>query len=304
MDLQAICRRALGAEATGAVELGYGSYNSVYRVELVGRDEPVILRVAPAEDEQFGSERHLMRNEYAVVPWLGVIASLMPRVLAVDWSHDLIDRDWMIQSCLPGVPAPEGLGRYPRSGRTTFFRQLGAIARSVHDVRGPYFGRPDGPAYASWSSVLIASFTQIAEDLERVGLDAADVRKAADLATQSRATLDEVREPRLLAGDLWTVNCMLDADAPEPLISGVLDFDRAEFGDPAADWTIRMAQAKPDEREAFWESYGDLDRSPDALWRAKIYEARHLAAIRLERHRLGKADAVRESYEEMAKVLT
>jgi aminoglycoside phosphotransferase (APT) family kinase protein len=304
MDLQAICRRALGAEATGAVELGYGSYNSVYRVELVGRDEPVILRVAPAEDEQFGSERRLMRNEYAVVPWLGVIASLMPRVLAVDWSHDLIDRDWMIQSCLPGVSAPEGLGRYPRSGRTTFFRQLGAIARSVHDVRGPSFGRPDGPAYASWSSVLIASFTQIAEDLERVGLDAADVRKAADLATQRRATLDEVREPRLLAGDLWTVNCMLDAAAPEPLISGVLDFDRAEFGDPAADWTIRMAQAKPDEREAFWESYGDLDRSPDALWRAKIYEARHLAAIRLERHRLGKADAVRESYEEMAKVLT
>jgi aminoglycoside phosphotransferase (APT) family kinase protein len=303
-DLQEICRRALGAEATRVVELGYGSYNSVYRVELAGRDEPVIVRVAPAEDEQFGSERHLMRNEYAVVPWLGVIASLMPRVLAVDWSHDLIDRDWMIQSCLPGVPAPEGLGRYPRSGRTTFFRQLGAIARSVHDVRGPYFGRPDGPAYPSWSSVLIASFTQIAEDLERVGLDAADVRKAGDLATQGRATLDEVREPRLLAGDLWTVNCMLDADAPEPLISGVLDFDRAEFGDPAADWTIRMAQAKPDEREAFWESYGDLDRSPDALWRAKIYEARHLAAIRLERHRLGKAEAVRESYEELAKVLT
>ena len=116
--------------------------------------------------------------------------------------------------------------------------------------------------------------------------------------------LDEVQEPRLLAGDLWTVNCLLDADAAEPLISGVLDFDRAEFGDPAADWTIRMAQAKSDEREAFWESYGALDRSPNALWRAKIYEARHLAAIRLERHRLGKVEAVRESYEAMAKVLS
>jgi aminoglycoside phosphotransferase (APT) family kinase protein len=109
--------------------------------------------------------------------------------------------------------------------------------------------------------------------------------------------------PRVLAGDLWTVNCMLDPDAPEPLISGVLDFDRAEFGDPAADWTIRMAQAKPDEREAFWQTYGALDRTPPALWRAAIYEARHLAAIRLERHRLGKPEAVRESYQAMAKTL-
>jgi aminoglycoside phosphotransferase (APT) family kinase protein len=304
-EVEAVCRRAFGAGGVPvrAVELGFGGYNSVYRVELAGRDEAVVLRVAPEERVQFGSERGLMRNEYASLPWLAGIAELMPRVLAVDWSHEVVDRDWMIQSCLPGAPAPEQLGRYPRAGRTTFFRQLGAIARTVHDVRGPHFGRPAGPAYASWSEVVIASLTQIADDIEQVGLDASDVREAVALAAEHRATLDEVREPRLLTGDLWTVNCLLDADAPEPRISGVLDFDRTEFGDPAADWTIRMAQAKDDEREAFWESYGDLDRSPDATRRAAIYEARHLAAIRLERYRLGKHEAVKEGYDAMAKVL-
>ncbi|WP_329004379.1 hypothetical protein OHA18_13380 [Kribbella sp. NBC_00709] len=65
-----------------------------------------------------------------------------------------------------------------------------------------------------------------------------------------------------------------------------------------------MAQAKSDEREAFWESYGPLDCSPAALWRASIYEARHLAALRLERLRLTKPEAVRESYEAMTKILT
>ncbi|CAL9675435.1 hypothetical protein [Streptomyces sp. enrichment culture] len=39
--------------------------------------------------------------------------------------------------------------------------------------------------------------------------------------------LDEVTEPRLLTGDLWTVNCLLDRVAAEPVITGVLDFDRA-----------------------------------------------------------------------------
>nr|WP_247616619.1 hypothetical protein [Streptomyces sp. MK37H] len=98
-------------------------------------------------------------------------------------------------------------------------------------------------------------------------------------------------------------NALLDPAAPEPVITGVLDFDRTWFGDPAADWTIRMATAKADEREAFWESYGVLDRSPAAMWRARVYEARHLGAIRLECHRLAKADAVRESYGAMAEVL-
>ncbi|WP_238174376.1 phosphotransferase family protein [Kribbella kalugense] len=305
-EIEAVCQRAFGTGVVPvtAVELGYAGYNSVYRVDLAGRDEPVVLRVAPEESAQFGSERHLMRNEYAAVPWLAVVAELMPRVLAVDWSHAVVDRDWMIQTCLPGVPAPDGLGRYPRSGRTTFFRQLGAITHSVHAVRGPYFGRVDGPAYSSWSEVVIASFTQIAADLEHVGLDAEDVRTAATLAARGRAKLDEIQEPRLLTGDLWTVNCLLDPKAPEPVISGVLDFDRAEFGDPAADWTIRMAQAKPDEREAFWQTYGALDRTPTALWRATLYEARHLAATRLERHRLNNPEAVRESYEALAKALT
>lgn len=303
-EIAAICRRTFGehTRATEAVELGLGGYNTVYRVEL--ESGPVILRVAPRESVQYGSEWRLMRNEYAAMPWLAVIAPLMPRLLAVDWSHAIVDRDWMIQTCLTGLPAPEHLGHYPRSGRTTFFRQLGAITRTVHDVRGPHFGRPAGPTYASWSEVVIASLEQIANDLEQAGLEAADVRTAATIATRDQALLDEIHEPRLLTGDLWTVNCILDAEAPEPLISGVLDFDRAEFGDPAADWTIRMAQAKPDERKAFWDSYGPLDHAPEATHRAQIYEAHHLAAVRLERHRLAKPTAVNETYKALTTLLT
>jgi hypothetical protein len=76
-----------------AVELGVGMYNSTYRVEIA-RTEPVILRVVPEPDRQFRSERELMRNEHASVPWLSVIALLMPRVIAADWSHEVIGRDY------------------------------------------------------------------------------------------------------------------------------------------------------------------------------------------------------------------
>ncbi|MEV6949717.1 aminoglycoside phosphotransferase family protein [Streptomyces sp. NPDC051172] len=304
-EIEAVCRRAFGAETrvVSAVELGGGMYNTTYRVVVAGQERPVILRVAPVPERQFRSERQLMRNEYAVLPHLTVIAPLLPRVIAADWSHDVIGRDWMIQSHLDGVPAPERLGTYPRTLWPGFFRQMGAIAKRVHAVRGPHFGPVNGPAYDTWSAALVASLKDIAADLDSVGLDASDVRKVAAVAAQESAVLDEVAEPRCLGGDIWTVNTMLDVSAPEPTITGLFDMDRVWWGAPEADWTIRMAMAKQDERTAFWETYGPRDESERGVWRSRIYEARNLGAIRLERHRLGNAEGVRDSYLSFGQIL-
>ncbi|MFH9968545.1 phosphotransferase family protein [Streptomyces mirabilis] len=304
-EIEAICQRAFGSavRVASAVELGGGMYNTTYRIVADGLAEPVILRVAPAPERQFASERELMRNEYATVPFLSPIAGLVPRVLFADWSQEITGRDWIVQSHLTGVPAPDRLGAYPRDLWPGFFAQLGEITARVHAVRGPHFGPVAGPGHRTWSAAVIASLHAIADDLGHLGLDAADVRKVADLAAEHHQALDEITEPRLLTGDLWTVNTMLDSEAPTPVITGVLDLDRTLFGDPYADWSIRMACAKRDERTAFWDTYGPRDASPAAAWRALVYEARHLGAIRLERHRLHNSDGVRDSYTAMAAVL-
>ncbi|MER6570491.1 hypothetical protein ABT288_30985 [Streptomyces sp. NPDC001093] len=64
-----------------------------------------------------------------------------------------------------------------------------------------------------------------------------------------------------------------------------------------------MAGAKQDERTAFWDAYGPRNTSLPGAWRSPVYKARHLGAIRLERHRLGNADGVRESYVSPGKTL-
>ncbi|MFD7282650.1 phosphotransferase family protein [Streptomyces sp. NPDC059862] len=305
-EIEVICRRTFGSgtQVTAAVELGGGMYNTTLRVHVNGEDRPVILRVAPDPERQFRSERALMRNEFATLPYLAPIAPLMPRLIAADFTHEVIERDVMVQTFLDGVPAAERLGTYPRSTWPDFFRQLGEVARSIHAVRGPHFGPISGPGYASWSEAMTASFTDIAAALDAAELDAADVRKAADLVDEHRAAFDEITEPRLLSGDFWTINCLLDASAAVPTLSGALDFDRTLWGDPAADWTIRMATAKQDERIVFWETYGPRRDSPNAALRARIYEARHLGAIRLERHRLGNHEGVKDSYRAMSQVLS
>jgi aminoglycoside phosphotransferase (APT) family kinase protein len=248
-----------------------------------------------------------MRTELATLPWLAPIAALLPSVLAADWTHDVIDRDWMITTWLDGLPAPDGLDRYPRSEWGPYFRSLGAITRSVHAVRGPHFGPIIGPGHASWSEALLASLGSISNDVEGIGLSAADLRTVSEHAARRWSVLDAIPEPRLLPGDLWTANLMLTDGAPEPTICGVMDLDRAIWGDPAADWTIYVALSKDSpERAEFWDvdGYGGRPSStPDAVWRSQIYTARHLGAVRVESARVGKPDAVRQTYDDLAELI-
>ncbi|MFE0463836.1 phosphotransferase family protein [Kitasatospora sp. NPDC058965] len=303
--IEAMCRRAFGAAArvVSAVELGDGMYNTTYRVDL-GELGRVILRVAPEPARQFGSERQLMRNEHAAAPYLAPIAALTPRTLAADFTHHLLGRDYLFQTELPGLPAPEGLARYPREQWRSFFAQLGTIARALHQVSGPHFGPVAGPGAASWSEAVRTGFEQVAADLADVGLDPKDVLAAAALADRERAVLDRVTEPRLLHGDLWTINLMVSPDAPEPTITGVLDCDRASFGDPEADWVVFMATRRPGtERDAFWDTWGPLADTPEAHWRRLLYQARHTAAILLECHRLDRPDEVEATRQDLRELL-
>ncbi|WP_018351962.1 phosphotransferase family protein [Longispora albida] len=303
--IEAMCRQTFGVDTvvTSAVELDGGMYNSTYCVTLDGHAAPVILRVAPEPPRQRRSERQLMRTEYATLPYLASLGPLVPRVLGADFTGSLINRDHMFQNLLPGVPAPKALRGYDHADWGPLFAQLGAITRRVHDVRGPHFGPIAGPGHTTWSEAVVAMFADLAADVDDLGLDSADLWEVIDLVSADTAVLDEITEPRLLHGDLWTTNILLARDAPSPVITGVLDADRALWGDPAADWPIRMAQARPG-REAFWTAYGPPDITPAGRWRAAVYEARHLAALRLERHRRSAADEVSQSYVEMAAVLT
>ncbi|HEX4789114.1 MAG TPA: aminoglycoside phosphotransferase family protein [Actinospica sp.] len=303
-QVEAVVRRAFGrVSVVSAIELGDGTYNSTYRLALDSGLEAV-LRVAPTPERQFRSERAFMRNEHAAAPYFAPIAALLPHTLAVDFTHDLMARDYMIQSIVPGVPARIGLQHYPRREWAWFFRDLGAITRRIHAVPGAGFGPLVGPSFATWGEAVHAGLTDLVADLEQVHLEASDARELAATALRRREVLDEVREPRLLHGDLWTINTMLVPDARHPTVSGLFDCDRVCWGDPESDWAIYRAAGRPGtERDAFWETYGPLGTGARARWRRLLYEARNVFAGRLERHRLGLGDKVAASYHEAAAAL-
>jgi aminoglycoside phosphotransferase (APT) family kinase protein len=303
----AMCRRVLGesAEVRSAVELGWGSYNTAFRVELA-EGPLVVLRIAPSPDKQMRSERHWLRSEYAATAWLVGLGSLVPRVLGADFTHQVIGRDYLVQSFLPGVPAPDKLPAYDRKLWPGFFSQLGAITRRMHNIVGDSWGPLAAPVDVRWSDALLRSLTDSRADLAGWSLPAGDVTQLCAVVERHRDRLDHAGRPRLLHGDLWTANILLDPHAIEPTVTGVVDADRAWWGDPLADWSVYRADSRAvlSERDAFWRAYGGRPAGRDVEWRLKFYRGRHLVAERVEAARGGHFNHVDKTVTELGSLLS
>lgn len=302
-----MCRRILGGhlEVRSAVELGWGSYNTTFRVELAGAPA-VVLRVAPRPGAQLRSERHWLRSEYMAAAWLVPLGGLVPQVLGADFTHQVISRDYMVQTQLAGVPAPELMPGYPRELWPGFFGQLGALTRTVHEVAGETWGPVAAPLFGSWSDALYASLIERAADLAALSAPSEDVAVLAGVVDRCREGLDAVARPVLLHGDLWTANILLDPAAAQPTVVGVLDSERAWWGDPLADWSLFRADARSAaaEREAFWTAYGGRPERAEHEWRRLVYRGWHLAAERVEAARHARSDTVARTTRDLAKVLS
>lgn len=305
-QIHAMCRRAFGkdTQVESAHELGGGLYNNTYLIHINGM-QPVILRVGPHPSRMSRHEQYFLRNEYLSQPFLAPIAPLLPRTLMADFTHQLIERDYLFQTFMDGEPWSQIIDEMTPAENRQLWRQLGTITKTIHEIKGPAFGYlSSGPQFSTWSRALLTWLEDIASDLEDVGLSADDLRMVIEIAQARRSLLDEITSPRLLHGDLWTVNLLVKRDAPGPRIVAVLDSDRTFWGDPMADWTIFLLNHKPPaEASAFWETYGQPQESTSAQFRKLVYRARYLGGIRLEQYRHQCPQGVERSYRDMQAVI-
>lgn len=302
-EIEIACRLLLGGAPRSATELGGGYYNHTYLIETA-RGESAVLKVAPAPVDQFSSERAMLRGEAAALRALAPLGRLVPQVLAEDFGENSLGRDLLLQSRLEGLPGWQELSRYDRSLWPDFYCQLGALSRRIHAIEGRGFGPAAGPLWGRWSEALADSLRAIASDLEGCGLESHLLDATACYVEADRGLFDVIEVPRLLHGDLWTNNVMLDPNAEVPTVNGIFDAERALWGDPLADWVFHRVAGRrvPEEAAGFWRGYGPVEESPAATRRSLVYEIRHLGAVVLEsfRHRL--SDSLAEARKRLEQV--
>lgn len=280
-QLMALCTTHLGRHPpiTAIQELSGGMFNNTFLIKRNGEPD-IVMRVGPDPGVYvFSNETLLLRREHDISPAFTPFIGLTPETIAIDFSHSLINRDVMFQSFLAGELWDDNKDELTTGENAHLWQELGVISAKIHAVEGPYFGQPNPmPSFTTWTESVIAITQGMWQDLHNLSLDDAGVADYIALLEQGSAFMNEVATPKLIHGDLWPKNVLIDRSVSPPKITGLLDAERAMWGDPAAEWIYYFLEIP----ESYWLGNGRFPITPGSQFRQHAYHGLYDIQIILE----------------------
>ncbi|MFF8280096.1 phosphotransferase family protein [Streptomyces lateritius] len=279
-QLDDLLRAGAGVGCRVESELSDGWFSAVYRVRL-DDGRPAVVKLAPPDGAAvLRYERGILGTEAMVyrriagLPGGGVPA---PELLYAE-------EEFLVLSVVEGTAWDKAADRLTPPAEAAARRELGAITARLHTL-APEDGRFGYPAALSgllatdWRTAFTAMVEALLEDAERwqspLDVPPAEIRR---LVAEGGDALEEVTEPRLVHFDLWPGNIFVDSadDGSHARITGLIDHERAFWGDPAAE-LVSLAfggDAGPDSDliTGYTEAGGSLDFGPAFPHRLALYQ--------------------------------
>ena len=248
------------------VELGEASYNTAYRLRLTD-GSGLVLKVAPDPAIPGLSHEHdLMRTE--TLFYRTAAALPVPRVVHVDFSRSLLDSDFLLMTELPGDNWYGRRESLADEDRRRLRGDLGRLVASLHEITGEEFGYPQGEPSSSWRTAFLGMLDALLADAAHwqtpLPQSLSQLRR---LIAANAHVLDDVTVPVLVHFDLWPGNILLH----ENEITGIVDGERAFWGDPLAEMVSLALFASIEDDAAFLEGYGGIEFTDSARRRLALY---------------------------------
>jgi len=299
-----LTRALLGAGDWQAKPFGAGKFSYVFSITGKGQ---YVLRVAPPDSvRQLFYEYRMMRQEPSLHARLLAETSVpVPEILRYDFSRKRIDRDFLIMPRLPGQPLSQA--SLSSSARQRAFRQWGRHVRQIHELtdqqnRFGYLGehRCMKPQ-PTWAEAFAIMYRKELDDIVACGIyDKSTSEAARKLLETNLSYFTPCHTSALLHGDLWLTNLLVDSQGH---VTGLLDFDRACWGD--VEWDLAIAEYCGVTQPAFWEGYGwqiETHQDDAAVRRMfyLLYEHQKYIVISMSHRRNDPAGARRYAAESLA----
>jgi len=278
-ELDVLLRGSTGIGCRLETELTDGWFNTAYRVVFDDGRRAVVKLAPPAGAEVLRYERGILATEVmmyrriAALPGGGVPT---PSLLYAG-------QEFLAVSLLEGIAWDKAAERLSPTAHKALRRELGAITARMHTLvaEDGRFGYPAAESALSapdWRTAFTAMVDAILDDAQRwhspLDVPPGGIRA---LVAEGGYALDEVSEPRLVHFDLWPGNIFVDLgdDGESARIAGLIDHERAFWGDPAAE-LVSLAlggDAGPDSDlvAGYLEAGGSLDFGRSFRHRLALY---------------------------------
>ncbi|MFC8452807.1 phosphotransferase [Kitasatospora sp. NPDC057223] len=283
-EIRAVVANALGPEAqvTEVRELTGGTFNAAYRLTLTAPDRVVVLKVSPPPVTPLLTYEHgLMGTEAAFYELVGAATEVtVPQVVAVNYERQVVDGDYLVMSHLDGAGWDSSHASLGPGDHARLRRDLGRLTGSLHTVTGTEFGYPQHPGPSegdSWRAAFGRMLDDVLADARRYGVTLpVDPEELLTVISRRAWLLDAVTVPVLVHFDLWEGNVLLAERDGRPEISGIIDGERAFWGDPLADLVSPALFGDIADEADFLAGYRSavgpsFELTPQALQRIAMY---------------------------------
>ena len=273
-ELRSVTLHYFGEQPIGWELLRGGLFNTTYRVDLQGRS--LILRLGPVHREVLlPYEQHLMASEPVIQDLMLRRGIPTSKTVSMDLDRKVLDRDVAAVEPIPGV-SMASLELDPMHMQDVC-RKAGELTAMIHAISAydlperpehPY-GRTSlvlcGKGASSWKEAMLSEMHQWADCAMAVALFPQEMILGCIRCFEALSyVFDEIRESRLVHGDIWYGNLLVDDCGA---LRAIIDNDRSFFGDPDFDLMLPWMPKEP-----FMEGYGrTLDMSSGAVLRRKLY---------------------------------
>ena len=242
------------------VELKGGMFNSAYLIERINEKDKIVLKVSVAPGAPtLTYEKDPMPTEVAVYQMVAEQTNIpTPKILACDFSKQHISSNYFFMTALEGETMNKIMKKISKENHEKIKMELGSYFAQLHQIKGSYFGyftNDKKYQFNTWREAYLHMIQMIIKDgkMHQVKLPYGRIEK---ILKEKTHYLDQIKQPALVDFDLWTGNTFVKKMGDEYVIEGIIDFERAFWGDPYADFSATYLFTKDIRQEvSVWKGY-------------------------------------------------
>ena len=236
-DIQRLVNHAFGTISLVSVrELTDGWFNTAYHITMSNGEMQTVLKVGPPDEAGILTyEKNLLRAEVETMKLVAANPEIpVPRITFDDFSRKLLPYDYYFMDFIAGATWSNIRDTLSSAQNNIIEYQLGQITAQINTFENMAFGYyAFGCEFDNWPDAFRWMCGLLFADARQYQIEP-ELSEQEFFAKfdQYRAIFAEITRPQLVHWDLWAGNIFVTFNGDAPEIEGIVDFERALWGDP------------------------------------------------------------------------